>query len=48
MAETVGGWLGFAEVVVLKDFALAGDLQNTNMLCPTLKITLNIWHKKVT
>lgn len=27
MAATVGGWLGFAEVVALKDFALAGDLR---------------------
>lgn len=27
MAATVGGWLGFAEVVALKDFALAGDLK---------------------
>lgn len=33
MAATVGGWLGFAEVVALKDFALAGDLLKHNTLC---------------
>lgn len=27
MAETAGGWLGFAEVVALRDSALAGDLK---------------------
>lgn len=27
MAETAGGWLGFAEVVALRDSALAGDLE---------------------
>lgn len=46
MAATVGGWLGFAEVVALKDFALAGDLENTNVLSDTLRIPLNIWQNK--
>jgi len=27
LAETAGGWLGFAEVVALRDSALAGDLE---------------------